>query len=156
MPANLLPWLANADSMTRALEEASGVSCQIVIQKEGWDAPWKDENDILGVVALDSFWIREVILTTHKPVMFARSVFPRKLLEQFPQLMNLGSQPLGKILFADDNMFQRGPIEVAEISTGDFLWKQIPSSLRPETTWARRSMFHSAVSSFLLNEVFLP
>ena len=171
IPAILLPWIANADSMTRALEEASGTLCQIVVQKEGWQVPWVDE-----VAALDRLdtplprrvrpdlsrkgrgeecWIREVVIIARQPVIFARSVFPRQLVEHFPKLMSLGSQSLGKTIFAD-NTFQRGLIEVAQISAGQSLWEQVPPSLRPEKCWARRSMFHSSVSPFLLSEVFLP
>lgn len=159
IPATWLSWLANAGSMTRALEEASKMPCQIIVQKEGWQEPWEDESQCLlsdvGVSGGSPFWIREVVIVTRQPVIFARSVFPRQLVEQFPGLMELGTQPLGKTIFAD-NTFQRGPIEVAEISMGQLLWEQIPSSLRPEICWARRSMFHSSVSSFLLSEVFLP
>ena len=152
IPAIWLPWLANADSMTRALEEASGVQCQIAVQQEGWQLPWIDECEMLSLD--EECWIREVVIITRQPVMFARSVFPRELVECFPNLMTLGSQPLGKTIFAD-NTFQRGLIEVAEISTGQFLWEQVPSSLRPDACWARRSLFHSYVSPFLLSEVFL-
>lgn len=155
IPAILLPWLANADSMTRALEEASGVQCQIVVQKEGWQMPWSDECETL--LQNDECWIREVVIITRQPVLFARSVFPRQLIEYFPKLMELGSQSLGKTIFGDgDNKFQRGSIEVAEISAGQSLWERVPQSLRPEKCWARRSMFHSVVSPFLLSEVFLP
>ena len=161
IPAILLPWLANADSMTRALEEASGMPCQIVVQKEGWQMPWADEFELLlsdvGATGCSPCWIREVVIITRQPAIFARSVFPLKLIEQFPKLMELGSQSLGKTIFAEgSNAFQRGPIEVAEISTGQSLWEQVPPSLRPEACWARRSMFDSAVSPFLLSEVFLP
>lgn len=163
IPAVWLPWLANADSMTRALEEASGVPCQIVIQNEGWQLPWQDELAMLPLLNTQPLvgrgdtecWVREVVIIARQPVMFARSVFPRVLVEQFPKLMTLGSQPLGKTIFAD-NTFQRGPIEVAEISSGHALWQQTPLSLRPEECWARRSLFHSIVSPFLLSEVFLP
>ncbi len=155
IPAILLSWLANADSMTRALEEASGMPCQIVVQKEDWQMPWADE--CVGASGGSPCWIREVVIITRQPAIFARSVFPHKLIEQFPKLMELGSQSLGEVIFADgDNKFQRGTIEVAEISAGQSLWEQVPSSLRPETCWARRSMFDSAVSPFLLSEVFLP
>lgn len=162
IPAIWLTWLANADSMTRALEDASGMSCQIVVQKEGWQEPWQDEMAYLEP-ALASCrgewrspcWIREVVIVTRQPVMFARSVFPRALVERFPNLMTLGSNPLGKTIFAD-NTFQRGPIEVAEISAGQLLWEQVPSSLRPDACWARRSLFHYSIAPFLLSEVFLP
>lgn len=153
IPEIWLLWLGNADSMTRALEEASGVPCQIAVQKEGWQLPWVDECEMLSLD--EECWIREVVIITRQPVMFARSVFPRALVERFPNLMTLGSNPLGKTIFAD-NTFQRGPIEVAEISTGQALWQQIPQSLRSEKHWARRSLFYSSVSPFLLSEVFLP
>lgn len=152
IPENLLPWLTNTGSMTRALEEASEVSCQIAIQQEGWQEPWSDER--LGATGWSPCWIREVVITTHQPVIFARSVSPRELIERFPQLMRLGEKPLGKTIFAD-NTFQRGPIEVAEISDGQFLWERIPESFRPETCWARRSQFYAGDVSFLLTEVFL-
>jgi chorismate--pyruvate lyase len=155
IPAMCLPWLANADSMTRALEEASGVSCQILVRQEAWQQPWEDECEILSLN--EECWIREVIITARKPVMFARSVFPRELVEHFPNLKALGSQPLGKTIFADGhNTFQRGSIEVAEIAVGQLLWEHVPSPLRAEKCWARRSLFHSAVVPFLLSEVFLP
>lgn len=153
IPAIWMPWLANADSMTHALEEASGMPCQIVVQKEGWQVPWEDEVEALSFD--EECWIREVVIIARQPAIFARSVFPRQLIEHFPKLMTLGSQSLGKIIFAD-NTFERSPIEVAEISLGQALWEQVPSSLRPETCWARRSLFHSAVYPFLLSEVFLP
>ncbi len=161
IPAVWMPWLANADSMTGALEEASGTQCQIVVQKEGWQLPWPDEVELLlstaGASCGSPCWIREVVIITRQPVMFARTVFPRQLVEHFPKLMTLGTQPLGKIIFADPNdAFKRGAIEVAEISTGQTLWKQVPLSLRPEKCWARRSLFHSSVAPFLLSEVFLP
>lgn len=161
IPAIWMPWLANADSMTRAFEEASGVPCQIVVQKEGWQLPWSDECELLlstvGASGDSPCWIREVVILTRQPVMFARTVFPRQLIEHFPKLMTLGAQPLGKVIFSDLNdTFKRGSIEVAEIAAGQALWEQVPLSLRPEKCWARRSLFHSSVAPFLLSEVFLP
>jgi chorismate-pyruvate lyase len=88
------------------LEEASGIACQIVVQNESWQMPWEDECEILSLD--EECWIREVVMIAHQPVLFARSVFPRQLVEHFPALMALGSQSLGKTLFADgNNTFQR-------------------------------------------------
>lgn len=158
IPDSWLPWLANADSMTRALEEASGVECQVRVLHEGWGVPWPDECDDVGAIPCGCpLWIREVILITRKPVVFARSVFPKEFIEHFPKVMLLGSRPLGKTIFADgEHKFQRGDIEVAEITHGDLLWQQIPPEFRAKKHWARRSLFHSSASPFLLSEVFLP
>lgn len=153
-PTIWLPWLSNTGSMTRLLEDTSNAPCQVSVLHEGWQEPWQDE---CGALALTSArcWIREVVLITHGPVIFARSVFPKKLIEHFPKLMMLGDQPLGKTIFSD-NTFKRADIEVAEINKGNMLWQQIPEALQKEKQWARRSIFNSQFGSFLLSEVFLP
>jgi chorismate-pyruvate lyase len=152
VPDVWLPWLSNTGSMTRLLEAASHAQCQVSVLREDWQEPWQDEGDELKLTSA-CCWVREVVLTTHKPVIFARSVFPRALIERFPQLTQLGSQPLGKTIFAD-NTFKRGDIEIAEINKEHLLWQQIPVALQKEKLWARRSVFHSQFGSFLLSEVF--
>lgn len=154
IPSTWRPWLENTGSMTRALEEASGEACQILVQKEAWQKPWEDEQISGEGDAL--CWVREVIVIARKPMIFARAVFPRALIEDYPEFMRLGTLPLGHILFAKGvRAFQRGAIEVAEISAGQPLWAQIPETMRPEKCWARRSIFSASSSSFLLSEVFL-
>lgn len=157
VPLDWLSWLANADSLTKVLEEASGVSCQVAVQQEGWGKPWQDEEDV--IVAAHpcdcSFWIREVVLSARQPAIFARTIFPETLVDHFPAIAQLGNQALGRVLFAD-NRFQRGPIEVAEISVTHDLWKHVPERLRVAQCWARRSVFTSDLGSLLVSEVFLP
>lgn len=48
MPLDCMHWLANADSLTKALEDASGTQCQVAVQQEGWDEPWEDECGALS------------------------------------------------------------------------------------------------------------
>lgn len=149
-------WLSNTGSMTQALEKASGVKMQVLVQKEGWQIPWKDEGESLFVGATDwsPCWVREVVLITHEPVIFARSVFPKKLIDRFPKILAIGNQPLGHTLFGDE-IFKRGEIEVVEVMASDHLYDQMPASLKTtEKFWARRSLFHSSVAPLLLSEVF--
>jgi len=152
VPDVWLPWLSNTGSMTRLLEAASRAQCQVSVLREGWQEAWQDERVALELTSA-CCWIREVVLTTHEPVIFARSVFPKKLIEHFPSLTRLGDQPLGKTIFSD-NTFQRGEIDIAEINQEHLLWQQIPVALQKEKFWARRSVFHSQFGSFLLSEVF--
>ncbi len=179
VPRMWLPWVSHAGSMTQALEQASGVACRVAVQQEGWAQPWSDELEILmmsankdrdfvaGAPALDKMtelspqihaydsWVREVVLTTHRPVMFARTIFPKNLIDKFPELASLGKQPLGKTIFSDgSHIFQRGNIEFAQINHEHLLWQQVPEAVREQMFWARRSLFHSEWGSFLLSEVF--
>lgn len=157
LPLDWLTWLANPDSLTRALEEASLASCRVNVQQEGWGLPWQDEAEFLDTSrqAVKECWIREVVLSTHQPAVFARSIFPPSLLERLPDIARLGNQPLGHQLFAD-NFFQRQPIEVAEITSQHLLWQSMPEKLRLSSYWARRSLFNSDAGSLLISEVFLP
>lgn len=153
VPLDWLSWLANADSLTKALEDASGVACQVAVQQEGWGKPWQSESEHLE--ASDDFWIREVVISTRRPAIFARTIFPKILVERFPAIAQLGNTSLGRTLFAD-NRFQRGPIEVAEITATHALWQHMPERCRVARCWARRSVFISDVGSLLISEVFLP
>lgn len=152
VPNVWLPWLSNTGSMTRLLEAASHAQCQVSVLHEGWGNPWQDERGVLKLTS-ERCWVREVVLAAHEPVLFARSVFPERLIELFPGLTRLGDQPLGKAIFAD-NVFQRGEIEITEIDQAHMLWQQVPEFLREATYWARRSVFHSSLGAFVLSEVF--
>lgn len=153
-------WLANKGSMTEALEKASGSLCSVSIVKEGWGKPWKEERDKINSLLIlknteveTDYWIREVVLSTHFPLIFARSIFPASLLKHFPELMHLQTQPLGRLLFSN-NRFERGLIEAKNIKKSDRLFNQIPVSLSDQAVWARRSLFHASIGAFLLTEVF--
>ncbi len=154
IPSPWLPWLANADSMTQILEEISGVPCQISVQHEGWQTPWADESHCLHLASAPCF-VREVVINVRRPALFARAVFPKEVIDSFPELLDLGSNPLGKFIFSKHKL-RRGIIEIAETSSGNALWERIPVALRSKTHWARRSSFRINNLSFLLSEVFFP
>jgi chorismate--pyruvate lyase len=69
----------------------------------------------------------------------------------------LGSKPLGELLFSDPTV-TRGPIAIACIKPGQWLYEMalLEEEERPQVLWGRRSQFHIAGKSLLVNEIFLP
>lgn len=154
VPQHVLDWLGRTGSLTHALEAASGVSCAVAVQHEDWGGVWPEEAQACPEL-LDAHWVREVVLTVRQPAIFARTVFPRTLLEHAPELRQLGNTALGHLLCALPRC-ERLAIEVAEITAEHSLWQRAPKNFLPATAWARRSVFQSSLGNFLINEVFLP
>ena len=154
VPQHVSDWLKRTGSLTHALEAASGASCMVAVQQEDWVRVWPEEAQACPEL-LDSNWVREVVLTARQPAIFARTVFPRTLLEHAPALRQLGNTALGNVLFALPRC-ERLAIEVAEITAEHSLWQRAPKNFLPTTAWARRSVLQSSLGNFLINEVFLP
>ena len=108
--------------------------------------------------------IREVFLyCDDEPWVFARTVIPRSTLTgKQKYLANLGSRPLGAVLFADPNM-RRDHFEVACMRPEELLYthaNQLHTDQNnidgPDFIWGRRSAFYLSNKPLLVNEIFLP
>lgn len=121
-------WLGIRGSLTKALEEKGGQSCIVTVHREGYDYPLK------------AHWVREVTLSQQRPLVHARSVLPRALIEASPEFAQLGTTALGRLLFSHDPNIYRGVIEVAQQADG---------------LWARRSCFQVRMHAVWVYEVFL-
>jgi chorismate--pyruvate lyase len=98
--------------------------------------------------------VREVILTLdHRPVVFARSVFPFSSLDgSLAHLRRLQNRSLGAILFRHPGM-RRSPFELARVEgDSDYL---PPELHQPVPAWGRRSRFEIAGKGLMVSEVFL-
>ena len=86
--------------------------------------------------------------------VYARTVIPFSTLTGAQRLYaNLGTRPLGAMLFADRTM-QRDEVMVTELSE-----KELPASLtlpRDSHVWGRRSVFRVGGKPLLVSEYFLP
>lgn len=99
-----------------------------------------------------------LLLCDETPWVYARTVIPRKTLSgRHRRLANLGNRPLGAVLFADRHM-SRGEVEVAQLHTGQSLYRQIEqaSPCTDKMVWARRSLFQLSSKPLLVYECFLP
>ncbi|MCD8524990.1 MAG: chorismate lyase [Gammaproteobacteria bacterium] len=152
IPKSYQRWLAITGSMTKALQDAAQSECHMNVQNESWQIPWTDElNDLPPMTT--PYWIRETILIVKHPALFARAVFPKEFTEHFPDIFELGTRPLGQLIFTN-NRFQRSNIRIAKMSGHASLSQKIPPTLKQNEYWARRSLFHSHLPPFLLTEVF--
>ncbi|MCJ8168182.1 chorismate--pyruvate lyase family protein [Atopomonas sediminilitoris] len=145
-------WLLDQGSLTRRLQALAAGEFRVEPLQEGWQSLRADEARALGVATGSQGWVREVLLRgREQPWVFARSVASHEALRGSGfDLAHLGSRSLGELLFTSP-AFQRGAIELAHYPSA---W--LPSAVRTEQLWARRSRFDRERLSLLVCEVFLP
>jgi len=146
-------WLfINQDSLTQRLIGLSANNFSVVPLDEGWQRLRADECSALNVPEGSQGWVREVYLRGHEqPWVFARSVAARSALQGSGfDLGKLGSRSLGELLFSNP-AFDRGELQACHYPAA-----HLPSEVRAERLWARRSCFSRGELAVLVAEVFLP
>ena len=152
-------WLLNSGSLTQRLRCACAGRFRVRVLHQGWTRPGRDEARVLGL-RLDAWaWTREVqLLCDERPWVFARSLIPARTLRgRGRRLTQLGTRPLGQVLFTDPGV-RRGPVEIARIVAGQRLHQQAFAGLAepPDAIWGRRSVFWIEERPLLVCEIFLP
>ncbi|MDX1697479.1 MAG: chorismate lyase, partial [Thiohalobacterales bacterium] len=121
--------------------------------------PRLDEARALGMNPAGKAIIRQVLLLCDgKPWIYARTIIPMSSLRgRLRRLAQLGSRPLGGMLFADPGM-RRELVELARIRRGQAMYADATRGLRtkPAEVWGRRAVFRIARRPLLVSEVFLP
>jgi len=152
-------WLFDPASLTSRLMAACDGQFRVRVMSQAWGTPMFNELKRLGMRHREMALIREVFLyCDNEPWVFARTVIPRSTLSgKQKYLANLGSRPLGAVLFADPDM-RRDHFEVACMRPGEVLYSHANqlSCEQPEYIWGRRSAFYLSAKPLLVNEVFLP
>ncbi len=144
-------WLLDTGSLTERLQS---MCRQFSLQKLGQAEQMlhKCEQDWLKAQQFTRWYVREVILFgDNQPWVFARSVIPHDLIEG--ELADVGSQPLGKIIF-NDQRFTRSEFQLCNLDS-----QTMPNLCAAQTRrrlWGRRSKFTFNDIDMLVAEVFLP
>ena len=159
LPDNMACWLFDPASLTARLINACDGQFRVRVMSQSWGTPLWNESKRLGMRERQAALIREVFLYCDDQAwVFARTVIPRTTLSgKEKYLANLGSKPLGAVLFADPNM-RRDQFEVTCLREGDLLYahaNQLTNS-KPTEIWGRRSGFYLSDKPLLVNEIFLP
>lgn len=133
-------WLTDPSSLTKKLSH----HCQqfnVDLIGQYWQQAEKNENHFDG----QPTWVREVYLQCdHAPVIFARSFFPKSLIDaKITDIENLGNTPLGHILFDQCNA-----------KPSEFEFSLICHN--GENQWSRRRYFTIDQYQCLVTEIFLP
>lgn len=159
MPTDLAPWLLDRGSLTRRLKSYNRIDFSVQLLGQCWIKPLIDERLSLSVSAAELSYQREVLLMDGDVAnVYARTVVPRSTYMSMQHRFNqLGNKPLGELLFTDPTV-TRGPMEVACLQPGQWLYEMalLSESIRPEALWGRRSQFYISGKPLLVNEIFLP
>ncbi len=140
------------------MRQLYGERFNVVLLKQSWEKPGSEEARQLKLQPGHRAIIREVALQNGpQPVVVARSIIPAKTLRGADRrLANLGSRPLGHILFANPQL-RRLQLQLAQVDHRD--WKpDLFAGRRPPTAvWGRRSLYSLGPGHMLLvAEFFLP
>lgn len=159
VPADQLPWLVDAASLTQRLRELCPHRFNVRLLAQRWQRPLRNERRALGMRDHEFGLVREVHLACGEiPLVFARTVIPAGTLRgDLRRYAHLGNRPLGALLFADRRV-RRGGIEVAEIPPGHALYRALTGGrgAGAAAIWGRRSVFTLAGRPLLVGEIFLP
>ena len=159
VPAEMTNWLLDPGSLTARLIKVCPGRFRVQVLSQTWQAPLHNEIKRLGMRERQMSFIREVYLYCNdQPWVFARTVIPRKTLSgKQRHLADLGSRPLGAVLFADPHM-HRDEIEVTCLHAKEQLYHKAVAALsqRPASIWGRRSVFYLNNKQLLVSEIFLP
>jgi chorismate--pyruvate lyase len=155
VPANIQSWLFDPASLTARLKNKCRSGFRVEVLSQAIDKPRLDEFKALGMETGSYALVRQVKLCCGPACwVYARTVIPFSTLTGKQRLYaNLGSRPLGAMLFADRTM-QRDEVMVTSLSGDD-----LPAGLGLEghdTVWGRRSVFRVGGKSLLVSEYFLP
>lgn len=158
LPRTVAVWLMDRASLTHRVRQACGGTFRVEVLQQGWQRPEREERAALRMRRNTLALVREVrLLCDQQAWVFARTVVPLRTLSGAQRrLSELGSQPLGALLFTDRSL-QRGELELARMVPGQRLFEAATAgAARPETVWGRRSVFHVGGKPLLVQEVFLP
>ena len=155
VPHEVRDWLFDSSSLTARLIRTCPGRFRVELLSQQVCQPGLDESRVLNIRHGRSALIRQVRLYCgDTAVVYARTVIPITTLQGAQRrYANLGSRPLGAMLFADRTM-QRDEVMVTKLMAGDILYKL--TSVKKGNIWGRRSIFRVGGKPLLVSEYYLP
>ena len=152
----LLDWLLEPSSLTERLKESCS-SFRVEILSQRWAPVFLSERQSLGIPEHRWANVREVhLMCDDKPWVYARTIIPRKTLTKKERsLLNIGSKPLGHLLFEHPDM-QRSAFELAEVRPEHYQFNHAKVGLEDRNTvlYGRRSIFFLSGKPLSVSEIF--
>lgn len=144
-------------SLTQHVRETCPQHFHVKIVRQYWGKPLAEEAKLLGLSPSSYARIREVKLCcNNKPVVFARTIMPLHSLQgALRQLLKLGSQPLGEILFAQHAHRKIAYIDCLKRNHRLFQLASLCIEKSPHAFWIRRSIFILKNKPLLVQEIFI-
>jgi len=155
VPVDIQAWLFDPASLTARLKQKCTDDFRVEVLSQLIQKPRIDEFKVLGMETGSYALIRQVRLCCGNACwVYARTVIPFSTLKGKLRIYaNLGTRPLGAMLFTDRTM-QRDEVLVTSLTGG-----QLPDGLgleKDDMVWGRRSVFRIAGKPLLVSEYFLP
>lgn len=151
-------WLLNTGSLTERLQSQCLRFEVEVLSQSVSDISQDESHYLFGQFAeqAQSTQVREVFLKGNgQQWVFARSLLPCAFLQkEMAELTQLGTQPLGKIIFNDDR-FKRLGFQIVECPTGGPMQSSLAIAA-DISLWGRRSLFRFKQHHIMVAEIFLP
>ncbi|MDH5483976.1 MAG: chorismate lyase [Gammaproteobacteria bacterium] len=156
IPAEVQRWLFDSSSLTARIISRCQGNFRVHVLSQRRMTPTPDEIRVLGLRYRSQAIIRQVILyCDDTPWVYARSVIPiTTLIGPLRRLANLGSRPLGEILFSDKSIV-RGEVEITELKENHPHYR-LTGYRAGGSIWGRRSVFNKYRKKLLVSEFFLP
>lgn len=157
-PDWMQPWLLVQGSLTEQLQAICHSTFNVKVLKHEFVPCTPDMSHALGIFAYDAVLQREVLLCDgDTPLVFASSVLPEaSLVNQYAELRELGSRPLGHWLFAEP-VLKRALMYYAELPSTLSLFAHAPEALKSTSTfWGRQTLFTGTLHPLVVSEFFLP
>ncbi len=160
-PQTIEPWLFDSGSLTRRLIQACSGQFSVEVISQAWQRPMLNESRRLGLPAHRFAWVRQVRLYCDDQAwVFARTVIPPSSLRgPLQYLANLGTRPLGAVLFSEPTM-RRDALEVCCLRSEHRMYSTATQHLAAhgnnDCLWGRRSVFYLHAKPLLVSEIFLP
>jgi len=151
---SLMSWLFDASSLTARLIDLCGGNFSVRVISQQWQVLNAEEASAMSLDGVRSALVRQVLLCCgDKPLVYARTVIPVTTIKGAQRrYANMGSRPLGAMLFADRTM-RREDVQVALLPASHEANQFIKVD---EPVWGRRSVFRVADKPLLVSEYFLP
>ncbi len=155
VPASIKAWLFDPASLTTRLRQKCRNGFRVEVLSQTTEKPRLDELKVLGMTTGSSALIRQVRLCCGDWCwVYARTVIPLATLTGKQRIYaNLGTRPLGAMLFADRTM-QRDQVMITALSD-----RELPQGVctpKDSRVWGRRSVFKVGDKPLLVSEFFLP
>jgi len=154
---NLCHWLLDEGSLTARLKSHCQHFRVELLGQQQIACSALEANELIKTG--EPVLVREVVLYCNEVAqVFARSLLPiSSLTGDEQQLADLGTQPLGQVLFNNPSLI-RQRIELANFSADSQVCKLAKQLKQPsrQTLWGRRSVFMLENKPLMVAEVFLP
>jgi chorismate--pyruvate lyase len=150
----LTHWLYDSSSLTARIIALCGKNFSVRVISQGWQKMDAEETAAMHLKNVRSALVRQVLLCcNNQPLVYARTVIPATTVQgAHRKYTNMGSRPLGAMLFADRTM-RREAVKVSKLPASHAANQY---SKINEPIWGRRSVFRVSGKPLLVSEYFLP